>query len=208
MSAPEADQRLAAGRRNEIHAPAGTVERDYKLVSALLAYWLVPAEPFRAFFQNEIAELAGRFDAPQFTPHVTIYGGLGGGVDSPGRIIAEVARNAAEPITLRVKGVAWAAPYTKTLFVEFEDSAELAEISQAIHRLSAPSDGYSLKPHLSLLYQHLSEDVKRALAPSIPIPFSEVVFDEIHAITGPAHTDTRADVEAWQVVHRHRLAEH
>jgi len=36
--------------------------------------WLIPAETARSFFMSTIGELAARFDAPLFEPHVTIKG--------------------------------------------------------------------------------------------------------------------------------------
>src|SRR6266496_4609929 len=42
----------------------------------VIAYWLIPAEPARGFFQGVINDLARRYDAPLFEPHVTIHVGL------------------------------------------------------------------------------------------------------------------------------------
>src|SRR5690349_18997221 len=39
------------------------------------AYWLIPAEPTRSFFQEVINDLARRYDAPFFEPHVTVHVG-------------------------------------------------------------------------------------------------------------------------------------
>jgi hypothetical protein len=41
----------------------------------ITAFWLMPAAREREFFSGVIAELAARFDAPVFEPHVTLFGG-------------------------------------------------------------------------------------------------------------------------------------
>ena len=38
----------------------------------VIAYWLIPSEPAHSFFQRIINDLARRYDAPVFEPHVTI----------------------------------------------------------------------------------------------------------------------------------------
>ena len=40
-----------------------------------VAYWQLPAAETRAAFATVIAELAERFNAPVFEPHVTLYSG-------------------------------------------------------------------------------------------------------------------------------------
>src|SRR6267378_6638567 len=39
----------------------------------VIAYWLIPAEPAHSFFQGVINDLARRYDAPLFEPHVTVH---------------------------------------------------------------------------------------------------------------------------------------
>ena len=52
-------------------------EHDSGLVTrqTVIAYWLIPSEPGHSFFQRIINDLAGRYDAPVFEPHVTIHVG-------------------------------------------------------------------------------------------------------------------------------------
>jgi len=179
--------------------------REIERVSALLAYWLVPAEPQRTFFSRLIESLATQNDAAPFEPHVTIYASLTNGADQPQRIIEETVHAIAGPIALRVERVGLSEKFTKTLFVEFAASPQLSALSKALQQLSSAPREYELKPHLSLIYKHLNDVEKRALAQRTSIPFSVVVFDEIKAITGPVRTKTRADVEAWRVVYSRNL---
>lgn len=43
--------------------------------SALFCAWLIPAKPFYTNFQEQIQMLANEFDAPVFSPHVTLFCG-------------------------------------------------------------------------------------------------------------------------------------
>jgi 2'-5' RNA ligase len=40
-----------------------------------VSFWLIPSEEDREFFQEIIDTLSQEYDAPAFTPHVTIYSG-------------------------------------------------------------------------------------------------------------------------------------
>lgn len=126
-------------------------------------------------------------------------------MDSPGQIIEQAASNLTAPITLHVERIGFSEQFTKTLFVEFAESPQLSAVSNALKRLSSARREYELKPHLSLIYQHLSEAEKRAPAQKITIPFSEVAFDEIKVISGPAHTTLPSDVESWRIIHSYKL---
>jgi hypothetical protein len=84
--------------------------------------------------------------------------------------------------------------------VKFATSGELSNINGIIREASNDSSRYELKPHLSLLYKNLTAATRRELAASINIPLSEVTFDAIKAVRCVSPTQSRSDVEAWQVV--------
>jgi hypothetical protein len=170
----------------------------------VIAYWLVPAEPARTFFASITRELAARFPAPVFEPHLTVYAGPGGAVD-PNEVLSRALAEHG-PLQLSVRDVRSSDQFTKTVFVQFEDDPRLAEISFALRRASADDANYELNPHLSLIYKTMETAVKSELANSIRIPFREVTFDSAKAVACPSPMNTRADVEAWRVVAIQSLA--
>jgi len=174
-------------------------------MNELLAYWLVPAEPYRGWFSEQIGKLAAHLGSATFLPHVTIYAGPGAGVDSPAAIIEEAARGVTA-ITLLTVRIDHSDKFTKTLFVEFAPEPELAAVSDRLRQLSATPADYELRPHLSLAYQHIGTEEREQLARSSSLPFETVLFDELHAVICPTGTDSAADVRAWRTVARHRLA--
>ncbi len=172
---------------------------------AILAYWLVPAEPARSFLVSTIVELASRLDAPLFEPHVTVYASRKGD-GNPAEVLSG-ALAGCEPFRLSIRDIQCSDEFTKTVFVQFEPSAELSRLSAALQQESALHDEYQLSPHLSLIYKKMSRDARVDVATSVRLPFTEVLFDCAKAIVFPTPIRSREDVEAWRVVAAQTLTE-
>jgi 2'-5' RNA ligase len=164
----------------------------------VIAYWLIPSEPAYSFFQRIINDLARRYDAPVFEPHVTIHVGADR-ADAAENALGEAAREC-KLIGLTPLGIDQSDKFIKTLFVQFAMSAELQEINDMIREAANDSSQYQLNPHLSLLYKNLATGPRRELAASINVPLFEVTFDAIKAVRCVSPTESGADVEAWCVV--------
>ena len=162
------------------------------------AYWLIPSEPAYCSFQGIINDLAGRYDAPVFEPHVTIHVGADG-ADAAKNALRDAAREC-KLIGLTPLGIDQSDEFIRTLFVQFAMSAELRKINDRICEAANDSSQYELSPHLSLLYKNLAGSTRRELAASINIPLFEVTFDAIKAVRCVSPTKSDADVEAWHVV--------
>lgn len=164
-----------------------------------VSFWLVPAEEDRAFFQDLIDSLAREYDAPSFTPHVTIYSGEYAPDESLAELI-ETATRGVQPFSLSVDRIFYTGEFTKTLFVQFYPSATLSQISETLRSNSKKPSNYALNPHLSLIYQYLNQETQKNLTNSLNLPKSEVFFSEVRAISTPQKVQTREDVEHWQVI--------
>lgn len=171
------------------------VKREPKTI---VAYWLTPAEPARSFFASTIAELAKRFDAPAFEPHVTIYAGEKGN-DIPAQVLSHALTDCM-PFPLSARDTQSSDEFTKTIFVQFEPSRALSRLCRALQQASAMQDEYQLNPHLSLIYKKMTPGMKRQIANSLRQPFSEVEFDSVKAVVSPAKIETSDDVKLWRVV--------
>jgi hypothetical protein len=172
--------------------------------NAIVAYWLAPAEPAQNFFDAKIAELASRFDAPVFEPHVTVYANRKGKED-PKEVLGSVLANCG-PFRLSVRDIQCSDEFTKTVFVRFEASAQLSRLSRALQQASTSHDEYQLDPHLSLIYKEMTPETRVEVAASIKLPFTEVLFDSAKAIVCPTPIRSRQDVEAWRLVATRTLA--
>ena len=164
----------------------------------VIAYWLIPSEPAHSFFLGIINDLARRYDAPVFEPHVTVHVGADQ-ADAAAKALGNVACEC-KPVGLTRLGIGQSAEFIKTLFVQFAMSAELREINDIIREAADDSSQYELKPHLSLLYKNLAPATRSQLAASITVPFSKISFDSLQAIRCVSPTQKGADVEAWELI--------
>jgi hypothetical protein len=164
----------------------------------VIAYWLIPAEPTRSFFQGMINDLARQYAAPLFESHVTIHVGSNR-ADATESALSEAAR-VCKVIKLKALEIGHSSEFIKTLFVEFALNTELRQLNEIIRNAAQDSSHYELKPHLSLLYKKMPAASRRELASSIKVPFAEVTFDALKAVRCISPTRSRSDVEAWCVV--------
>jgi 2'-5' RNA ligase len=164
-----------------------------------VSFWLIPSEEDRGFFQKIIDTLSLEYDAPSFTPHVTIYSGEYAPDESPAELIEKVTQEV-QPFSLKVDKLLYTDEFTKTLFVQFKSSEILSKISQNLQSSSKNSSNFELNPHLSLIYKQMSEETKKNLTTSLTLPKSEVFFDEVRAISTPERVQKREDVESWKVI--------
>ena len=171
----------------------------------ILTYWLIPAEPARSHFASLIGNLAARFDAPVFEPHVTIYTAPLGNENAAG-LLDRVLTNRGT-YRLLVSGVDYADEFTKTVFVQFQPDEALTQLSADLRQASTMKSDEDINPHLSLIYKTLPRETKDEIARSVSMPFDEVRFDSAKAVISPADIKSRADVEAWRVVATQRLKE-
>jgi 2'-5' RNA ligase len=176
-----------------------------RVPNRILTFWLGPAQPARDFFVSLIAELAAQFDAPLFEPHVTVY--VSKKEDKNPEEALSGALAGCQPFRLSIRDVQCSDEFTKTVFVRFEQSPELSRLKCALQQASAGHDEYNLNPHLSLIYNEMSRDDKIAIATSIHLPFTEILFDCAKAVISPARIESREDVEAWRVVATQKLTE-
>ena len=169
------------------------------------AYWLIPSEPAYSLFQRIISDLAGRYHAPVFEPHLTIHVGA-----DRGDVAKDAIENAAREckfIRLTKVGIHHSQEFIKTLFVQFALSAELQAINERIRSAADDSCHYKLNPHLSLLYKKVTTASRSELAASINLPFPEVTFDTIKALRCVSPTKSALDVKAWHVLAAASLCE-
>ena len=125
------------------------------------AYWLIPAEPARSFFEKTIVDLARRYNAPVFEPHMTIH--VGSDRVEADEVIAKTV-SGCRLVQAKVLKVCQSGEFIKTLFVQFAPDRELQELNKLIRDAAQDSSDYQLKPHLSLLYRKMPTLARRQLA--------------------------------------------
>jgi 2'-5' RNA ligase len=164
----------------------------------VIAYWLIPTEPARSYFQNIVNDLAEQYAAPEFEPHVTVHVGMDC-TETVDEVLSKAGRSS-KKIALQVLNVSSSSEFIKTLFVHFTRTTQLQQLNQSIRTAAQDSSDYQLSPHLSLMYKRTSIQDRRLLTHSIEVPFFEVTFDSLKAVRCVSPTRSRADVEGWHVV--------
>ena len=172
-----------------------------------IAFWLVPAPEEAGFLAQIIQVLATQYEAPLFEPHVTIFSTDAALLGSPEAVLkTAVEKVYAFPLT--VAGCSYTSEFNKTFFIQFRPSERLTMITERLRtQTSGPSD-YRLDPHLSLLYQHISEEEKRRLVEIVRIPKTELLFGEVAAIAHGGAMRQGTDVAGWRECSRIKLALH
>src|ERR1044071_3840446 len=101
---------------------------------AILTYWLTPAEPARRYFTTVISELAARFDAPAFAPHVTVYATKA--EDENAAELLECVVGHRPQYRLSISGIDYSATFTKTVFIQFRSEPELTSLNAGFRSAS------------------------------------------------------------------------
>ena len=160
--------------------------------------WLTPREPLRLLLRSIIRRLAARLDAVEFEPHVTVFSAPWTDIEA----LAVARRIAAQfsPIELTADCLDHSESYTKTLFVQFRNSALLRQIfDTAATQYSRPSN-YILNPHLSLIYKRLNEDCRRTLCATLQAPMGSHRFDRVRMIETELPIEDDGPVRRWRVI--------
>lgn len=168
----------------------------------LFSYWLLPAEPVAAALQAQIADLAARYDAVAFEPHVTLYSGP----SDDGEVAAtlDFLRQSFRPLRLTPFVVAQSSRLTKTLYVRLELTSELTALAATIKgRARRPSDSRLDDPHVSLLYQRIDEAERMKLAAEIALP-APFAGDGIAVIETETPLEDLDQFRRWRFVNRFR----
>lgn len=167
-----------------------------------IVYWLLPAKDQRELFCEIVRILCQELNAPNFEPHLTLFVAKADG-QSPKQILQKFK---SLPIRLGVRAVAFGPKYTKTLFVRFKPSAALKKLTVDLARTAKTRAAVPRDPHLSLLYKRkISAATEKELAATIKLPFRNVRFDSIAAVSLTLPVRTREDVQAWRIVARKTL---
>ena len=109
------------------------------------SFWLLPAEPFKRQLHSIIQQLAKKYDAVDFEPHVTISSGHSDD-DHTQAMTRGIANLFSLGELIPVK-LDYTSAYTKTLFIQFQESEAVRRMSDAIRDRSARPVNHILNPH-------------------------------------------------------------
>ena len=163
--------------------------------------WLVPAAgPVRDRLAGIIARLAAEHAAPVFAPHVTMAGVVESAEDAAVRVHERLVAGV-PPFEVTLTGLGYEPEFFRSLYLRAEPSARLIALHEAGQRAWG-LDPAPYRPHLSLLYSHLREEAKPAIADGLGLAPPVTIRVDAAEIWA----DFRDDVTRWRRVARVPLA--
>lgn len=168
-----------------------------------LMAWLVPAAgPARDHLAATIGTLAAEHGGPRFEPHVTMAGRFHSDEQAAARALTSMTAGVG-PFEVRFAAVGHEQAYFRALYLRAEPSPQLT----ALHEAARPVWALGARPympHLSLLYQDIAEERKRAIIDALGIPLPLTI--QINA--AELWAGHQAGVPGWHRVARIPLTGH
>jgi 2'-5' RNA ligase len=165
--------------------------------------WLTPREPLSSALRSIISHMAKELNAIAFEPHVTVF--CGPSTDAEASALVDQIAKQFAPIELTADRLDYTDRYTKTLFVQFRESAVLRQIFEIAAGRARQQSNYSLNPHLSLLYKKLPSATQRGLCETLDVPMGDFWFDGIRIIETELPIEDPGPVMRWRVVREAKL---
>jgi hypothetical protein len=160
--------------------------------------WLLPAEPLKSRLRCIISELAKTYGAVDFEPHVTISCGLSN--DDETQIIARHIASQFSIVDLIVLKLDCTNNYTKSLFIQFQESDAVRRMSDAVKILSVRPTIYVLSPHLSLLYKMNPPATQAYIRRTLVVPKGAYSFDRLRGIETEIPLTQPEQIKRWRTV--------
>ncbi len=157
-------------------------------------FWITPDGEVFAELQKTINELASRYTAPTFSPHMTLHGV----VESTDSQVVEKVQNAiknTQPFKLELGVVEFSTTYFQCVFVRIKTNANLVNAHLELRNAFDSPANHVFMPHASLLYSDMNMEEREKVSNSITITESSFVANEV--------TIVRADEsnpKTWEVV--------
>jgi len=167
-----------------------------------VSLWLVPQPEDHAELQALIDELAIQYQAPRFSPHVTLAGRL----QVPKRCQRALAQLASitPVLNLSNQGLAHSSELFRTVYIRTSLGVHLEALRQQVYELWPHNVAKPYMPHISLIYKTLAPPQRREIMQALSIK-DRFRFDTL-AVVRPQTAGDWAAVETWQIIEQWPLA--
>ena len=120
----------------------------------MFCVWLIPSQPDLDAYQANIDSIIVKTGGSEYEPHATVFCGnyITAELEATKTKLRQIINDFQNPIDLTVTSVVTGNAFYKSLFVNFEDSAVLTNLFERIRSGIDPASGYTLSPHVSLMY--------------------------------------------------------
>ena len=132
--------------------------------------WLMPNGDTSNRFAHLINTLSDQYGGPRFEPHISLLGEIEGEES----ILFEQARMLASnlgPLSIDLQQPAFEDEYFRCVYFTVKESSEIGEAHEQAKVIFDKNPVSTFRPHVSLLYGHFPERVKREVIASLPVDF-------------------------------------
>lgn len=161
----------------------------------MISIWLTFADNYDSIIKRQIRDLAVKYAAPQFSPHITLYGSLGLEASEIDKIV-RVKFESFKPFFVTPGRVNQSDNIWQTIVMETGFNKSLAELNEFCQSRFNKYGPYKFEPHISLIYKKLSEDLRKTI-------ISEVVPEERYLVSGISLVETSSEVMNWRILEKY-----
>jgi 2'-5' RNA ligase len=163
----------------------------------MYAVWLIFSQNDTKYLKKIITNIAKKYDAPEFEPHITIYGILDIEINLIKKILKKIARNNKLIISKNIK-ILQSNNLWKTIYIELENQKEFTKIYQDLKEYFKQIKKYEFNPHISLVYKILSTIEKTEIINQLDIK-KEFTIEQI------AILKFFPEIEKWEIIEKYDL---
>lgn len=168
-----------------------------------VSLWLVPQPGDSIYLQEIINQLAAQYQAPRFSPHVTVAGRL----QVPDQFQAQLSDLASKTpiLQLQNQGLDHSSELFRTVYICTSLADQLVALRQRVYALWPENIAKPFMPHISLIYKKLTAPERQAIIQGLSVK-ETFIFNTLTVVQPQQQGDWTA-VETWQKLAHWHLAD-
>ena len=165
----------------------------------MFAVWYLFDKDNEDYLFEIITNLAKKYDAPSFIPHITAYGLLNIDLKTLDDKILETIQKI-KSFSVETNTINFSDDFWKTLFVEILPNKHLVKINNNLTKNLSQFSKYEFLPHISLLYKNMEKNQKQFLAENL-------VMKKNFKIIGMGIQQFSENIKEWKLIRRYPFNE-
>ena len=165
----------------------------------MFALWYLFDQDDENYLTEIINNLAKKYGAPSFVPHITAYGLVNIDLKILNNEILETIQKI-KSFSVETNTINFSDDFWKTLFVEILPSKHLVKINNNLTKNLSQFSKYEFLPHISLIYKNMEKNQKQFLAESL-------VMKKNFKIIGMGIQQFSENINEWKLIRRYPFNE-
>lgn len=160
------------------------------------ATWLTFSDDDEKYLSKVINSLASQHSAPEFIPHITVYGLIQTRLDELEKVIKKISQMPS--FLVKKESILFSDNFWKTVYVQLQRDDSLDKIHLSLKESFKKYGDYEFNPHASLIYKKTSNSEKEEIIKKLSIK------EEFH-VTGIAIQEFNEEISKWKIQRHYRL---